>query len=401
MLKKLKKVEKNVLKIYEKNNPSIHFVLEDLKKFKQRKSNLENLIFNNLKFPKKMFAQSDLIDFGAGTGDTSISYNNWGADCTLVDMNQLALNRAMKVFKKLSKKNTKNKFVKASIFDNKINNKKYDIVSSIGVIHHTADPSLALKRISKFVKNDGYLILGCATNEGFFQRNLQRLIISKFADFDNHEEIERIALELFSENLYRGKKFGGRSIKAIIHDTYINPKIKGISFNEILKSLGKRFDYYSSAPDVNIIKSFDSPLSYKENIFSKFQNLTAVSKILMMSNSDHIRNKYNLANKKLQKINNLNLNLTNNVSDFNKSKKVNLKKFRYDLKKYKSKFSKTTLINYIFDEHKIFIYELEKLILNLDKYSLKEMRKYIDSCKILFKKSGGLGNNYYIFKRNS
>ena len=50
MLKKLKKIEKNVLKVYEKNNPSIHFVLEDLKKFKQRKSNLENLIFNNSKY---------------------------------------------------------------------------------------------------------------------------------------------------------------------------------------------------------------------------------------------------------------------------------------------------------------------------------------------------------------
>ena len=98
MLKKLNEIEKNVLKVYEKNNPSIHFVLEDIKKFRQRKSNLENLIFSNLKFPKKMFAQSDLIDFGAGTGDTSISYNNWGANCTLVDMNQLALNRAIKIF---------------------------------------------------------------------------------------------------------------------------------------------------------------------------------------------------------------------------------------------------------------------------------------------------------------
>ena len=34
--------------------------------------------------------------------------------------------------------------VKASIFD-KLKNKKYDIVSSMGVIHHTANPALALK----------------------------------------------------------------------------------------------------------------------------------------------------------------------------------------------------------------------------------------------------------------
>ena len=67
-----------------------------------------------------MFEKSNLIDFGAGTGDTTIAYNHWGANCTLVDMNQLALNRAKKVFKKLSNKHSVNKFVKASIFDNKL-----------------------------------------------------------------------------------------------------------------------------------------------------------------------------------------------------------------------------------------------------------------------------------------
>ena len=36
-----------------------------------------------------MFEKSNLIDFGAGTGDTTIAYNHWGANCTLVDMNQL------------------------------------------------------------------------------------------------------------------------------------------------------------------------------------------------------------------------------------------------------------------------------------------------------------------------
>ncbi len=400
-MKKLKKIEKSVLQIYKKNNPSVHFVLENKKKFRQRKSNLENLIFNNLKFPKKMFEKSDLIDFGAGTGDTTIVFNNWGANCTLVDMNQFAINRAKKVFEKLSKKNTQNKFVKASIFDNRIKNKKkYDIVSSIGVIHHTADPKLALKKISKFTKNGGYLILGSATNEGFFQRNLQRLIISKFVKSENHEEIEKIALELFYENLYRAKKFGGRSIKAIIHDTYVNPKIKGISFNEISKCLGKDFSYYSSAPDINIIKNFDSPLSYKDNIFAKFQNLTVISKILMMSNSDHHIKKYKSANENLQKINKLNFNLNKNISDFNKSKKINIKKFKYDLGKYKSTFLKTNIFIDLFNEHKIFISEVEKLLFHLDNCSLKKMKKFIISCKVLFKKSGGLGNNYYIFRKN-
>ena len=54
----------------------------------------------------------------------------------------------------------------------------------------------------------------------------------------------------------------------------------------------------------------------------------------------------------------------------------------------------------MFDEHKIFIRELEKLLLHIDNYSLEKIKKYIDSCSVLFKKKWGSCNNYYIFRRN-
>lgn len=400
MLKKLREIEESVLKIYQKNNPSIHFVLESNKKFKKRKLDLEKLIFGNLKFPKKMFQNINLIDFGAGTGDTTIAYNSWGANCTLVDMNSNALKRAKKIFKKLSKKNSKNKFIKSSIFENKLKNKKYDIVTSIGVIHHTANPKLALKKISNFVKREGYLIFGAATDDGFFQRNLQRIIINKFAKFKEHKKIEQIALKLFSENIYRANKFGGRSIKAIIHDTYINPKIKGISFDDILYVLGKKFSYFSSAPDVNFIKNYDSPLSYNTDYFMKLKNLTSLSKIFMMSNSENYIKKYVKLNSKLKKFSNLNLKLVNSASDFNYKKKVNFTKLKKNILEYKKNFLKISTMEEVFYEHKTFLNELEILIKNFNKYDLDQMRKYIINCKILFKKSGGLGNNYYIFRRN-
>ena len=97
-------VEKNVLKVYQKENPSIHYILENDKKKKLREKNLKNLIFENLKFPKKMFEKANLIDIGAGTGDTAIFFNNWGADCTLMEMNKYALDRAKKILKKYQKK---------------------------------------------------------------------------------------------------------------------------------------------------------------------------------------------------------------------------------------------------------------------------------------------------------
>lgn len=400
MLKNLKNVEKSVLKIYKKNNPSIHFVLEDIKKFKNRKSNLEKLIFDNLKFPKKMFQNASLIDFGAGTGDTTICYNNWGANCTLIDMNSDALVRAKKIFKKLSNKKTSNRFIKSSIFEYKIKRKQYDIVSSIGVIHHTGNPKLALKKISKFVKKDGFLILGAATDEGFFQRNLQRIIINKFANIEDHNQTEKVALKLFSENILRAKKFGGRSSKAIIHDTYINPQIKGISFETIYDVLGKNFSYFSSAPDLCFIKNMDSPLSYNSDYFYKFKNITQLSKTLMMSNSQAFDKKFLNLNAKLKNFSKANFNLVNEVSNFNQNKKIKLKNLNYNFTKYRTAFNKINSFDEIFNEHKTFIKELETLILNLNNYNLNQMKKFISNCNVLFKKSSGLGNNYYIFKRS-
>ena len=46
-------VEKNVLKVYQKENPSIHYILKNNKKKKLIEKNLKNLIFENLKFQKK------------------------------------------------------------------------------------------------------------------------------------------------------------------------------------------------------------------------------------------------------------------------------------------------------------------------------------------------------------
>ena len=55
MLKKIREIEESVLKIYKKNNPSIHFVLENKKKFEKRKLDLEKLISPNLAINKNSF----------------------------------------------------------------------------------------------------------------------------------------------------------------------------------------------------------------------------------------------------------------------------------------------------------------------------------------------------------
>ena len=95
----------------------------------------------------------------------------------------------------------------------------------------------------------------------------------------NVDEIMKISKLLFSENLNRGRKFGGRSIKEIIYDTYINPKIDTLSFDQI-KNLFKKNNIYlynSDEKDINLtaihgFKNFFWRFKEKENFRKRFFN---------------------------------------------------------------------------------------------------------------------------------
>ena len=108
-----------------------------------------------------MFKDADLIDFGAGTGENTIFLANWGARCTLVEMNRKAQDISRKVFEEYAIEPSAHHFIESSIFDYEpLERKLYDIVHCRGVLSHTAAKELAFSKISRFVKPGGYLIYG-------------------------------------------------------------------------------------------------------------------------------------------------------------------------------------------------------------------------------------------------
>ena len=113
----------------------------------------------------------------------------------------------------------------------KTKGKKYDFVISNGVAHHTKDPKKNINICCKVLKKNGFFILGVGNKSGFFQRNLQRLILYNISD--KEEDIIKYAKILFKNHLKRSVKYSGRKIDEIIFDTYINPKIENFTFNEI------------------------------------------------------------------------------------------------------------------------------------------------------------------------
>jgi 2-polyprenyl-3-methyl-5-hydroxy-6-metoxy-1,4-benzoquinol methylase len=104
------------------------------------------------------FNRIKVLDIGCGCGwfINSLNYYNNKVDCTGVDFNSKAVKFANSVKDKLR---LSNNFITKDLF--KVNFKiKFDLITSIGVLHHTENLPLAIKKISQLLKKDSYLFLG-------------------------------------------------------------------------------------------------------------------------------------------------------------------------------------------------------------------------------------------------
>tara|TARA_A100001037_G_scaffold296671_1_gene317490 strand:- start:1025 stop:2224 length:1200 start_codon:yes stop_codon:yes gene_type:complete len=240
-------IETGVIGTYKKELPSVHF-LEDPEQFAKRQTARENHFRFALNFPPEMFAGRTLLDIGGGTGDNTIFYNIWGADCTIVDANQLALQRAEHVFETLGNAENRVSFTHSSVFDYS-SDELFDIVVSEGVCHHTADKKRCFEILASRLKRGGYCYFGIGNQSGSFQRQLQRAVLRRFAG--DEAEIEQLAERLFPEHLERATTIGQRSKRAIIYDTYVNPKHDNVHVADILEWFEKAgLTLYSSYPHI-------------------------------------------------------------------------------------------------------------------------------------------------------
>src|SRR5688572_8124772 len=129
---KIRQVEQATLKTFQEEIPSIYFSDKTEKEFREYSENALYTYRDLFKFPPKMFADANLIDFGAGTGENTVSLARWGANCTLVEMNGKALAIARQVFDRYARSG-RHSFVQSSIFDYE-SPTKYDIVHCRGVL---------------------------------------------------------------------------------------------------------------------------------------------------------------------------------------------------------------------------------------------------------------------------
>ncbi len=117
---------------------------------------LHDLLNSRISFKQKNEIKN-VIEFGCGTGwlTNSIAYY-YNKNVTSVDFTKKAIEIASLVSKKLS---VDIKYQISDIFNFQSSN-TYDLVVSLGVLHHTKDCKAAFKKISNYVKKNGYLYIG-------------------------------------------------------------------------------------------------------------------------------------------------------------------------------------------------------------------------------------------------
>ncbi len=389
MANKYKNIQAGVLKAFREEIPSVYYSDKTKKEFDHWRTVMEHHYHDLMKFPKDLFKGKELIDLGSGTGENTVYFDNWGANCTLVEMNPDAFKISKKIFRKYSK-SKKNKFINKSIYDFKTK-KKYDIAHSRGVFAHTNDPVKAFDKLASLVKPGGYLIYGDGNKSGNFQNMLQRLAIFNFAD--NWDDMVKVAEILFKEDLDRAQKFANRTRRCIIFDKWVVPRLTQPSVKEVLGWFKKnRIRLYSSYP--NVIPSTLGDSLHHRPMFDveKFMQITSFIESYWI-----IQNKMDKV--EIPKIFNGIVKLAKDqdemvdyIDDYNLEdiEKKSFSVLSKKISKYNNTVKSMNFEKYLKKRTSIFCDEVNTFLSILDKKDLMKSKKYIRKCSELFRGAQGI-----------
>ena len=394
----LRQTESRLLSVYQKVNPSTYRIETDEAEFRNRESFFSGLLNRRLYFPKRMFRDADLIEFGSGTGEHSLFYLLWGARGTFVEINPKAIERMTGLFEHFGIPENQYRSINQSIFDFEPE-RTWDIVATLGVLHHLEDKEAAFSRVASCVAPGGYLIFGIANSAGSVQRNLQRLIVHRLAGTD-HQAIEEIAERLFSEHLDRAERFGRRTRQAIIYDTYVNPKIDSMSVSEVLALFDANgLEPWSIWPPVMPALLGDSPNRPGLNP-ADWPSLNALAELGWMAHRDDDKDLLAPLEKQIQKPMRTVSDLANVFNDQHTEQQREIAELqeaaRSALNALPGLINPYDAIN---QQASKLLSEIVDVLALVEAEDLAALEQRLSRCEVLFRGTSGLGMSYYIAHR--
>lgn len=386
----IKKVESETLRTFQEEIPSQYFSHKSEAEYQDYVRNAEFIYRELFKFPPQMFRGSELIDFGAGTGENTVYLANWGAACTLVEMNPDAHKISKEVFKKYARNPGGHKFICSSIFDyNPDGGKQYDIVHSRGVLAHTAAKETAFQKIASFVKPGGFLIFGDPNKAGGFQNMLQRFAVYHFAS--TPDKMVEVCEFLFKEDIDRSEKFVPRTRRAIIFDRWVIQSQDDPSVAEVMdwmKNSGLRL--YSSYPPFILPLLGDSAHHQPKFDPASASNLGAIAELVWMLQTEPDSQTFSKLMNQLIPFSAAFTNLTSYVANFNKNTKLDAGRFQKLSGELAKSSEALNFLQPLRDKLLTALQEADEFVSLVQASDLNKLRKFIGKTKVLFRGACGV-----------
>jgi 2-polyprenyl-3-methyl-5-hydroxy-6-metoxy-1,4-benzoquinol methylase len=251
---------KSVVDFYNES-PFPNYKINDNKNTILEKGN-KNFIASS--FKKLIGFNKDVLEVGCGTGQIS-NFFAIGTNNRIVALDPTFA--SLKIASNFSlNNNIKNiNYINADIFDDVLQDSYFDFIWCNGVLHHTKNPHDAFKILTKYLKKNGYILIGLYNKIGRIRTILRRYLYKIFG--------ERI-LYLLDPTL-RNLKSDPDEIKSWIRDQYIHP----IEFTHTLDETLNWFDqneieFINSIPSCNFDENYVTDLFKKESRGSLFTRIT-------------------------------------------------------------------------------------------------------------------------------
>lgn len=389
-ISRIKKIEGETLQTFQEEIPSQYFSHKGEAEYRDYVRNAEFVYRELFKFPPQMFRGAELIDFGAGTGENTVYLANWGAKCTLVEINPEAQAISKEVFKKYTNNFDDHKFICSSIFDyHPIDAEKYDIVHCRGVLSHTAARETAFQKIASLVKPGGFLIFGDPNKAGGFQNMLQRFAVYNFAS--TPDEMVEICELLFKEDIDRSEKFIPRTRRAIVFDRWVIQSQDDPSVAEVIswmKNNGLRL--YSFYPSFTLPLLGDSIHHKPKFDSSSVINHGALAELVWMLHTESDSAFFPALVSKLNPLATAFAELTFYVANLNKNTKIDTGHFKILSHALAESSDALNFLQPLRDKLLQALQEAEHFVELVKESNPQKLREFITKTEVLFKGACGV-----------